>query len=223
MALACTLAAGATLALAENGARQPTVELSAEASRRAPNDFAVATAYVEASDPDPARLAKRVNEALATALDQARRYPDVSTRSAGVHTYPVYGKDGRRIEGWRMRSEIQLESRNLAALSELLGRLQGALAISQLTIRPAPETERATADQAATDAIHAFEARAKTISATLGKHYRIRHLAVAYGGGGPVRPMMRAMAMAEDAGTVPLEAGDTEVIVNVSGTIELTD
>lgn len=223
LALALPLLAGSPLALAQDEERRPTVDLSAEASRRAPNDLAFAVAYVEESAPDPARLAKRVNEQVAAALSEAKRYPDVSTQTSGVHTYPVYGKDGRRIEGWRMRSEIQLESRNLAALSELLGRLQGRLAVSRLNIRPASETERATADKAATDAIHAFEARAKTLATTLGKHYRIRHLSVNYGRGGPVQPMMRAMSLAEDTAAVPIEAGDSEVTVTVTGTIELID
>ena len=224
LALALGLTLTAPVRAQEAATSRPTVDLSAEASRRAPNDLAFASAYFEAQDASPARLAQRVNETIAAALAQARAYPDVSTRSAGVHTWPVYGKDGRRIEGWRMRSDLQLESRNLPAMSELVGRLQGNLAIAQLAMRPAPDTEKRTADEAATEAIRAFEGRAKAISATLGKQYRIRHLSVAYGSsGGPVRPMMRAMAMAAEAAPAPIEAGDSEVSVTVSGTIELLD
>ncbi len=202
---------------------RPTVELSAEANRPAPNDLATATAYVESSDANPARLAERVNETMAAALAEARRYPSVKARTTGLHTWPVYGKEGRRIEGWRTRSEIQLESRDLEALSELLGKLQATLAVGQLTLQPAPETRKSVADLAATDAIRAFEARAKTIAGTLDKRYRIRHLAVAYGGtSGPIRPMMRASAVAE-AAAPPMEAGESEVSVTVHGTIELID
>jgi predicted secreted protein len=223
-ALALGLSAGGSSAIAQAEPALPTVELSAEASRRAANDLATATAYVEASDINPARLAQQVNEVIAAALAQTRHYPDVKTRSSAVHTWPVYGKEGRKIEGWRMRSEIALESRDMDALAELLGKLQTTLAVAQLTMQPAPETARRSADEAAADAIRAFEGRAKALAGTLGKRHRIRHLAVNYGGTpGPIRPMMRMAGSAAEAAPVPMEAGDSEVTVTVNGTIELID
>lgn len=202
----------------------PTVELSADASRRAPNDLASAGAFHEASGTDPAALAREVNAVIATALETTHAYPDVSTRSSAVTTFPVYGENGRNIEAWRLRAELHLESRNIAALSELLGKLQGSLAISSLILQPAPETRDATSDLAVTDAIRAFEARAASVSATLGKTYRIRSLAINHGSGRPpVFPQMRAMAMAADAAPMPVESGESDVIVSVTGTIELLD
>jgi len=41
----------------------------------------------------------------------------------------MHGKLGRTIEAWRMRSEILLETRDMAALSELLGKLQATLSV----------------------------------------------------------------------------------------------
>lgn len=210
--------------LAQTPPPPPTVELSADASRRAPNDLASAGAFHEASGTDTAALAREVNVVITKALETARAYPDVSTRSSAVSTFPVYGKDGRNIEAWRLRSELHLESRNLSALSELLGKLQETLAISSLVLQPAPETRDATSDLAVTDAIRAFEARATSVSATLGKTYRIRNLAINYGGSRqPIFPPMRAVAMASDMAPMPIESGETDVSVSVSGTIELLD
>ena len=223
LSLALGLWFGPSPTMARGEPKLPTVDLSAEATRRADNDLATASAYVEASDANPATLAQHVNEVIAAALGQAAHYPVVKTRSSGLHTWPVYSKEGRKLEGWRMRSEIRLESRDLDALSELLGKLQATLAIDQLTMQPAPETYQSSADLAATDAIGAFEARAKALAGTLGKAYRIRHLSVVYGGApGPIRPMMRASAFTEGAAP-PMEAGDSEVTVTVNGTIELID
>ena len=205
------------------GTAPTTVELSAEASRVAPNDIAIATAYFEASDADPAKLSRQVNGAIAAALEQIRRYPDVKAKSAGTSTYPVYGKEGRPIEAWRMRSELQLESRDLPDLSELLGKLQASLALSGLVTQPAPDTHKSIADLVATDAIRAFQARAKTIADTLGKAYHIRHLSIGYGGPPqPIRPM-KTMALRAEAAPMPIEAGESEIAVTVNGTIELTD
>lgn len=213
----------------------PTVDLSAEASRRAPNDMAIAQAYFEASGANAATVSTEVNSVIAKALELARSVPSVSARSGNVSSYPVYaqpttpvvrGQGGVGIEAWRMRAEIQLESRDMAAMAELIGKLQATLAVGSLSMQPAPETRAAVADQAATDAIDAFQARAKSVAATLGKQYRIRHLAIDHSGGhGPVQPLMRAMAMSADAASapMPIESGDSEVTVRVSGTIELLD
>ncbi|WP_332674765.1 SIMPL domain-containing protein [Aromatoleum sp.] len=200
----------------------PTVELSAEASRPAPNDMAIANAYFEASGTDPAKLADHVNGTVASALEEIRRSPDIKVKTAGTGTYPVYGKDGRRIETWRMRSELQLESRNLPALAKLLGKLPASLAVSGLVMQPAPETRKNVADQVATDALRAFQVRAKTIADTLGRAYRIRQLSIGYGGGQPIRPM-KSMAFRAEAAPMPIEAGETEIVVTVNGTVELTD
>ena len=200
----------------------PTVELSAEASRSAPNDMAIANAYFEASGTDPAKLAEHVSGTVASALEQIRRYPDMSVQTAGTSTHPVYGKDGRRIESWRMRSELQVESRNLPALAELLGKLQANLALSGLLMQPAPDTRKSIADQVAVDALRAFQVRAKTIADALGRAYRIRHLSIAYGGAQPIRPM-KSMAMRAEAAPMPIEAGETEITVTVNSTVELTD
>lgn len=222
IAVACAVTTPVATAQHHSGPTAPTVELSAEASRPAPNDLAIATAYVEASDGDPAKLSDHVNGVVASALEQVRQYPDVKAKTAGTSTYPVYGKDGRRIEAWRMRSELQLESRNLPSLSELLGKLQGSLAMSGLTMQPAPETRKSIADLVATDAIRAFQTRAKTIADTLGQPYRIRHLTISYGGEPPIRPM-KAMSFRSEAAPMPIEAGESEIAVTINGTIELAD
>lgn len=204
-----------------------TVEFSAEASRGAPNDLAVATMFAERGGADVAELAEEVNRTIAAALDTARSNGDVKVQSAGAHTWPVYGRDGNgRIEGWRMRSEIRLESRNLAAVSALIGKLQASLALSQLAMHPAPETRRKAADEATIEAIHSFEQRAALIAGALGKRYRLRHMTVAEGGfQPPIRPLMRAAPamMAAEAAAAPLEGGESEVSVSITGRIELVD
>lgn len=209
---------------AQNGASLPTVELSAEANRSAPNDLARATAYFEATDKNAAALSSTVNREIAAALQLARKFSGVKASTSGVSTWPVHSKNGQHIEAWRMRSSIALESRDIPALSELLGKLQETLAVTSLVMQPAPDTRASTADQAATDAIRAFEARAQRIAETLGKRYRIRALAVNYGGSQPpIYPVMRSAAMMAESAPVPLEGGESEIVVSVSGTIELLD
>lgn len=202
----------------------PTIELSATGTAAAPNDLATAQAFHEAAGNSPGTLAAEVNRVVEEALTRARRHPKVSVRSAGTQTFPVYSRNGRSIEAWRMRSSLQLESRDVGALSILLGELQDTLAVSSVTLAPAPETRRSAEDDALVKALHSFEARAKLAAGTLGKRYRIRGLNIESDSARPPGPQLyrAAMASAESA-PAPMVAGESEVLVRVSGRVELLD
>ena len=199
------------------------IDLSAEASRPAANDLARATVFAEASGATPGELANRIKGLMTEGLKIAKGYATVKMQSSGTSTYPVYAKGGK-IESWRMRSELTLESSDTAALSELLGKLQASLGVSSLAMLPAPETRKNAENEAMLDAVNAFKSRAKLLADTLGKSYRIKQLSVNSSGRTPVMPMMRASAsFAADAAPMPMEGGDSQVTVNVTGQIELLE
>ncbi|MDO9600417.1 MAG: SIMPL domain-containing protein [Azoarcus sp.] len=201
-----------------------TVELSAEASHPAPNDLAIAQLYAEQSGPDAATVARQINRSIASAIDTARSYQDIKVQSAGTSTWPVYAKTGGRIEAWRMRSEIRLETRNTAALSELVGKLQANLAVANIAMQPAAETRRKAADEATVDAIRAFEQRAALIASTLGKNHRIHRLNISESGARPpIYAKMRTSSMMAEAAPAPMEGGESDISVSVNGSIELLD
>lgn len=200
------------------------IDLSAEASRSSANDLFRATVFSEASHAQSATVAKLVNQQIASALATTKDYPAVKTRTGGTHTYPVYGKNDRVIEAWRMRSEIQLESRDAAALAELLGKLQANLGVSQISAGPAAETAQKAEADATIGAIQAFRERASLIAGTLGKKYRIREMSVGSNSRGPVAPFLRSKAMmSAEAAPMPIEGGESQVVVNIHGKIELID
>ncbi|HMZ75960.1 MAG TPA: SIMPL domain-containing protein [Zoogloea sp.] len=203
----------------------PLADLSAEASRSAPNDQLRALVYAEASDANAADVARRVNGLIAQALATARGYPAVKVKSAGNSTTPVYGKSGRAIDAWRMRSSLSLESGDTAALSELLGKLQQSLAVASLNAAPSPETWRKVEDEVIGDALSAFQNRARLVAGGLGRGWRIRQISVNTSGGRPqpVMPYARAAMAIAEAAPAPVEAGDTPITVTVTGQIELLD
>lgn len=203
----------------------PLVDLSAEAQRQAPNDQLQASAYVESAGENVNDVAKKTNAAISEALSVAKSYPTLGVQSSGTQTYPVYGKNGK-LEGWRMRSSLSLQSKDHAAFSEAIGRLQKTMAISHLGAAPAPETYRAVESETVTDAIAAFRARAKIVADTLGKGYVIKEMNI----GAQHRPPMPvhsmakgAMMMSQEAAPAPIEAGEATVSVTVSGKIEVTE
>ncbi|MDD5297728.1 MAG: SIMPL domain-containing protein [Rhodocyclaceae bacterium] len=213
------LASGATQAAEAAKPQGTLIELSAEASRTAPNDLARASAFSEASDANPRDLAKKVNGVIAQALAGARAYPTVKVQSAGTHTWPNYDKAGR-ITGWRMRSNLQLESRDITALTELLGQLQGSMGVGQVAFMPSPETHHKVEDAVIVDALAAFEARAKLVAGSLHKSWKLKTMNIGNAGGGrPPIAFQARVAMASDA--LPVEAGESQISVTVSGQIEL--
>ncbi|MBT9522413.1 MAG: SIMPL domain-containing protein [Dechloromonas sp.] len=223
MKLLTTLLIGSLVAAtAQAGA---LVDLSANASRPAANDMVRASVYSEVSGKNPAELAQRVNADIAEALKLIRAKAGISVKSGQQSTYPVYSQ-GQKIDGWRMRSELVLESKDQGSVSDLLGKLQQMrLAVGDVSMLPSPETRRKVEDEATREAILAFQSRAAVIAEQLGKSWKIKQLNVQQGGGMPM-PMMRAargVMMAAEAAPAPLEAGESLVTTNISGQIELAD
>ena len=120
-----------------------------------------------------APLARKQNTASAAALATIKSASAVKLRSSNTRTIPVRGRDGNRIESWRMVSEFVLESRDAQALSELITQLQDSgLGLARIDTTTSPQTRKKTEDQAIGEAIAAFKARAELAAQALGQHYQ---------------------------------------------------
>jgi predicted secreted protein len=117
----------------------------------------------------PGDLSRQINSMIADALKIAKASPGIKTQTGNTSTYPVYSAKGGKIESWHMRSELVLESTNIAALSELLGKLQGSLAVSSVVLQPSPETRKKVENDAMLEALGAFKTRAKVIADAMGQ------------------------------------------------------
>lgn len=216
------LLAGSFAAASQAGA---LIDLAAEAGRPAGNDMVRASVYSEASGSNPADLARQVNGNIGEALKLIREKKGVTVKSGNQSTYPIYTQS-RKIDGWRMRSELLIESRDFGAVSELLGRLQQMrLAVGDIAQMPSPETRRQVEDEAMREAIRAFQNRAAVVAEQLGKGWKIKQMHINQGGGSPV-PIMRgarAAMLAADAAPAPIEAGESTITTHVTGQIELED
>lgn len=201
------------------------IDLSADASRPAANDQVRAVVYSEANGLNPAEVSRRVNQEIAEALKVIKAKSGVTVKSGQQATYPVYGKE-QKIESWRMRSELILESKDLGAVSELLGKLQQMkLAVGNVSQMPSAETRRQVEDETTRDAIRAFQSRAAVVADQLGKKWQIKQMAIQQAGQYP-QPMLRAargVAMMAEAPPAPLEAGESQMTTTIRGQIELAD
>lgn len=202
------------------------VDFSTEVAREIANDQMNATLSVELSDRDAGRLAQQLNQAINDALKKASAYPSVKASSGNQHTWPIYGStltSSSKLESWRGRAEIRLESRDFKAAGELIGKLQDKLQLNGVSFSVAPDTRRKVEDSLTAEAITAFRARAESIrSAWEAKSYKLVQMSLGTSGGGMPQPIMMRAAKAMDAETTPSFAGgESRLAVNVSGSVEL--
>lgn len=209
-------------ASAEHEDAKNRVSFAVERSRDVSNDWATAMIGVSAEDSDTARLANRVNETMRWALDTARSAKGVEVKSGGYQTQPVYEKG--KIVRWSASQDLVLESSDVDALSELVGKLQQKLLLRSIGFSVSPEKRREIEDALIDEALAAFQARAKRVAAGLAaRDYELVTLAIQTpGGGGPV-PVYRAraMAMESDFATPSFESGQSALDVRIDATIEL--
>lgn len=224
--LAASLALAVPVLGADPAPRYNVVELQAEAQRELANDTLTANLYVELNDANPVALATAVNKVSNEALRVAKEFDGVRVRSGNNQTYPVYAK-GNVLQGWRTRAEIRLESKDFAAASRLIGKLQASMQLGNTAFSVSPEARRKAENELIAEAIVAFKARAEIVRGALaGRSYKIQRLNANNGYSAPPPRFALARAMAAGAPEVAapaLEGGVSMITVTVGGAIEVLD
>ena len=198
------------------------INVSVSVQEDVDNDVLVAVMYSQREGPRAAAVSNEVNKTIAWPLAKAQTVAAVKAQTLQYTTSPVYRNQA--ITGWRVRQGVRLESRDPAALSELLATLQGRLGIQSVDYTISPARRRQAEDGLIAQALAAFRNRAQLITGELGRsQYSLVHMDVATGSvrPGPV-PYRSAMLLESASVAAPaLEAGVQSVNVTVSGTIEL--
>lgn len=224
-AIALAWALAALGAAAPALAAGPTLSLEAQARASVANDELVVVLAMERDGPQPGPSNDAVVRALESALAEARAVEGVKARLGSLSTQPLWGRDGKPT-GWRVRGEVVLESTRTAALAQLAGRLGERLQLASVQYRLSAERRQAEEKRLVTEAARAFRARAAEAARAFGYgDYALLTLTLQAGGGGPgPRPMAMAAARAGAdvaAAPLPTDAGESDVVVGVSGSVEL--
>lgn len=197
------------------------ISLSAEATEEVANDTLVVVLYVQREGNEQARLADEVNKAISHAVKRSKQLLDVDVQTQAYQTQPVYQQ--QRLSGWRVRQAIQLKSRNIKALSELIGQLQSTVAVESMNYTVSQEQRTRMEEVLIGNAIAAFQQRAQQITRHLGrKKHRLVSLDVQRSG--TLQPLMQHSfsPMLESKVAAPaVEPGKQTLTVTVSGVIEL--
>jgi len=210
---------------AEKAQRYNHISLNVSAEREIVPDLIRITLYSEARDKDAARLAQATTKTINAAIEKARLVEGVAIQSGNRNTQPIGDKEDII---WEERAELHLESRDFAALGRLSAQLLEELKMADHYFLISKPLMRETENQLIEEAIAAFNERAQILARSLGSDsYKILQLHL--DSQGNARPVLvsRAMNMVmaannENMDMIPhIEAGLSEVVVRVSGMIEL--
>jgi predicted secreted protein len=221
MLVACCCRMGT--AVADSGSHYNRVQLQAQQLESVSNDTMHVSMNTFAEARDPAGLASRINEDMAWALEIAKRQADVTVGTGGYRTYPVY-KDNA-LKGWRGEQSLELEGRDSRVISRLVGELQDKLQVSSMSFSVSDEKRTGIENRLISRALDAFKARAAIVVDNLhATGYRIVDISIGTSSQRPPVPYpVAAMAAPMRAESrVAVEAGESDISVTVSGTIELS-
>jgi len=192
-------------------------------------DIAVVTFAAEASGADVAALTREVQQVINAALVRVRETAGVEARTGVFSTLPRWSPKGGR-DGWTVRAELTLKSRDIGVLGELSGRLaQQRLMIIASTFEVSRELREREEAMLIERGIASFRARASLAARAFGfTTYTLREVQLGSAGGDgskpPPRPVMaRAAEMAAAAPEpVALEGGRVTLSLTVAGSILMT-
>lgn len=225
----CVLLAGSTGLLAQtmpHGPLQNVAQLSASGSVEVQQDVLSISMNTTRDGVDANLVQTQLRQALDTALAQAKQAVlpgQLDVRTGNFSLYPRYGKDGK-INGWQGSTELVLEGKDFARITSTAGKIQ-TLTMGNVGFALSREQRAKVEGEAQTQAIERFKARALDISKSFGfSGYTLREVTINANDQAYVpRPRMMAMqAKAEMAdASIPVEAGKSTVLVNVSGSVQM--
>lgn len=203
-----------------------TLTLEASAKADVSNDEMVVVMAFERDGADLASINQTVNQALAAAIADAKKVTGIKARLGSINTNPNWTPQGKP-SGWRVRGEVVLTSKELAALGTLSGQLGQKLQISSIQFRLSDDSRKDAEKRLIRDAAQAFKDKATDAAKALGfSGYAIKDIGLNQGFQVSVRPMamMRAksdMVSMSGNAPVPTESGESEVNVTFNGSVEL--
>ena len=201
------------------------VNIQAEAARKVSNDEMHAVLYIEKSNKQPAELAVQITQLMNQAIASAKKYPQVKVETGSQTTYPIYDNDSRKLKEWRGRAEIQIESTDFKAASQLVSELQQNFQTQSINFSVSDAQRKKVENELMIEASKNFQQRAQTLSQAWNKSgYNLVNLNLNTNNSYPQPIMMRAsmakFSGAEAADAQDVAAGESKITVNANGTIQ---
>lgn len=222
--VACTAAliiAISSIAFAEEQVQFNIVNLRIEQTREVVNDVMVVIMQAAAQKNSSTEAAQSVNQIMAWADTIFSADQRISHKTLNYQTRPVY--QNKTITGWTASQQLQLQGRDIEALTTMAGTLQQQLQIVSMRFQVSPERRAEELETLIVEALEAFRTKAELVTRTMkAKDYRLVNVSIDENGGPmPYRGVVQAEAMAVRSAAPSVEAGESKIQVSVAGSIQL--
>ena len=222
---ACAALVVAGVAMADTPPPQNVLQLSASGTVEVQQDLLSMTLSTTRDAPEAATVQSQLKAALDAALAEARKSAQpgqLDVRTGNFTLSPRYTREGK-INGWQGSTELVLEGRDFPRITQTANRIT-TLTVGGVGFGLSRERRAQVETEAQSIAIENFKQKAGELAKGFGfAGYTLREVSVNANEGGPIRPRMmaaQAKSFSADA-AVPVEAGKTSVVVNVSGAVQL--
>lgn len=170
-------------------------------------------------------LQRKVEQALKALQPQAQG-KDMQVHSGAFRVSPRYGKESE-ITGWQGRAELIVQGRDFARIAQAAAQVPG-LRVANMDFSLSHEARERVQGQAQEQAVQSFKQQAQHMAQLWGlRSYTLREVTVSGNNIHQPRVHMQMASLAMDARgksqpeSVPLEAGMAEVVVEVSGSVQM--
>ena len=201
----------------------PVLNLDAQAYAEVQHDTVIITLQATKQSADQAEVTKALSETVSTVLEELKKQDKVKVSTGNYYVRPQQNKEGD-ITAWQGRSELILESTQMAEAADLAAAYQNQMPVANVRFTVSREARSETEQKLMTDVVAAFNQRAQTMTAALHfDSFEIKEMQL--GGGGAIHPRSVSFAaspmMKADSAPIPLESGTEELSLSLSGSIYL--
>jgi predicted secreted protein len=202
------------------------IQLMASADREVNADLIVASLFIEREGNEPAKLAVAVNEAMAWAITETRKHPELKPATGQYTSFPVYGEKPNRITAWHVRQTLRITGKDAREMGDTVSALQQRLMVESLDYTVSAEARNTMEETLTAEALARFQQRATQVAEKLGRSgYRVLNLDVGSLGQPQMPPVMYRSAkfgmMADAAPPAEIVPGTQNLSLTVSGSIQL--
>lgn len=202
------------------------LQFSASAETQVQQDVLVMTLSTSKEGADARVVQNQLQQALDAALTSAKKQAvegqlDVRTGDFGLS--PRQGKDGK-ITGWQGQTELVLEGKDFAKIAATAASIN-TLQISNVRFSLSREARDKVRGQVQAEAVQRFRAQAAELARQFGfSSFTLRDVSVNNNEFTPhmgMRAGMMAMAKEASSDAIGLEAGKSQVQVQISGSVQM--
>lgn len=204
---------------------QNVLQLAATGTVEVQQDLLMLSLNTTREGPDAAVVQAQLKGALEMALAEAKKAAvpgQLDVRTGNFSLYPRSNRDGK-ISGWTGTAELVLEGRDFPRITATAGRIQ-TMTMGGVTFGLSREQRARVETEAQQIAIERFKTKAAELAKGFGfTGYTLREVSVNSNDQNYPRPRMMAMEMKSSQADAPLpvEAGKSSVVVNISGSVQL--